>query len=231
MTNREIINNIRNYFSGGPISNSFSLSAREVLFYLEKSRAKILYDDILAKRVISNHNKQTICVPLEEVEENYCDCSGQELKSCFVLRSKCPIPKLINNMVFAVDSVNGKLQHELVYANQVKYKMESRIKANATKTYVFFKTMSDGTYLYLINNEFIERVTFEALFEEPREADNFICCEDFKHICNPLDEKFYIDDRLVPLVQEMTIKFITGSRNIANDMINNDTDDKNIARR
>lgn len=231
MTNREFINSIRNYFSGGPISNSFSLSPREVLFYLEKSRAKVLYDDILAKRFISNHNKQTICVPLEEVHENYCDCTEGEKKACYVLRSKCPIPKLINNTIFAVDSVNGKLQHEVVFANQVKYKRESRIPANALKTYVFFRTLDDGTYLYLINNDFIERVIVEALYEEPRAANDYMCCEDRKKICNPLDETFYIDDRLVPIVQEMAIKFISGSRGIPNDLINNDTDDKNIGRK
>ena len=231
MTNREFITIIRNYFSGGPISNSFSLSPREVLFYLEKSRAKVLYDDILAKRFISNHNKQTICVPLEEVQENYCDCSDQDKKACFVLKSKCPIPKLINNTIFAIDSTNGKLQHEVVFANQVKYKRESRIEANATKTYVFFRTLSDGTYLYLINNEFIEKVILEALFEEPRDANEYKCCENKKPTCNPLDETFYIDDRLVPMVQDMTIKFISGARSTPNDLLNNDIDDKNSGRK
>jgi len=190
MTNREFVYSVRNHFSSGAISDDFYLSPRLVLFYLEKFRAKVLYDDLNAKRVISNHNKQTICVPLIEVEENYCDCEGQDKKSCYVLRSKCPIPRLINNIIFAVDSTNGKLAHEVVNANQVKYKYESRIEANRTKTYVFFRTLSDGTYLYLTNNEFIDRVILEGLFEEPREAADFLCCDDKEPICDPLDEPF-----------------------------------------
>lgn len=230
MTNREFINIIRNYFSAGPISNSFTLSSREVLFYLEKSRAKILYDDILAKRFISNHNKQTICVPLKEVTEDFCDCGDSGNRKCWILKSECPIPKLINNTIFSIDSTNGKLTHEIVFANQVKYKRESRIKDNANKTYVFFRTLSEGTFLYLVNNEFIEKVIVEGLFEEPREANEFKCCGDRKEICNPLDEDFYIDDRLVPLVQDMTIKFLQGAMG-RNDTINNDIDDKDLVRK
>lgn len=227
MKTKEIISTIRNHFDS-PISDDNKLSERWVLFVLEKLRAAILYEDLKTKKPINDHNKQTISVPFVETDENYCDCAGDNKNVCKILRSRCPIPKIIDNTIFDISSTSGRLQYEIIEPSALKYKSESRIEANRKKIYVFFRTLSDGKYLYLANSPFIEKALLVALFEEPQKAIEFNCCENTLPSCNPLDDEFFLDDRLIPRLTDMAIKYFATALGRA-DLFNNDLPDVDIA--
>lgn len=222
MTNREIINLIRQHFDA-PISDDNKLSQRWVFFVLEKMRAQILYEDLRTSRPISEHNKQIISVPFVETDENFCDCEDNK-SVCKILRSRCSIPKIIDNTIFDISSPNGKLQYEIIKPQDLKYKQDSRIEANKKKIYVFFRTLSDGQFLYLANSPFIETALLVALFEEPQKAREFNCCENTLPSCSPLDDDFILDDRLIPRLTEMAIKYFSTALGKA-DILNNDLSD------
>ncbi len=227
MKNKEIISTIRNHFDS-PLSDDNKLSERWVLFVLEKLRAAILYEDLKSRKIVNDHNKQTISVPFIETDENFCDCDGDNKSVCKILRSRCSIPKIIDNTIFDISSPSGRLQYEVVDPSAIKYKSISRISANQKKIFVFFRTLSDGQYLYLANSPFIDKALLVALFEEPMKAKQFNCCENELPSCNPLDEEFVIDDRLVPRLTDMAIKYFATAMGRA-DLLNNDLPDIDIS--
>lgn len=225
MTNREIINNIRQHFDS-PISDDNKLSQRWVLFVLEKLRASILYEDLRTKKPISDHNKQTISIPFVETDENFCDCEDNK-NICKILRSRCTIPKLIGNTIFDISATSGKLQYEIIDPQSLKYKKESRIEANRKLIYVFLRTLSDGQYLFLANSPFVEKAILVGLFEEPQKATEFNCCENKLPSCDPLDDQFYLDDRLIPVLTERAIKYFSTALG-KGDILNNDLSDLDL---
>lgn len=225
MTNKEIVSTIRNHFDS-PLSDDNKLSERWVLFVLEKMRAQILYEDLKMRKPISEHNKQTISIPFVETDENFCDCE-ENRSVCKILRSRCSIPKIIDNTIFDISSASGKIQFEVISPQNLKYKAESRISANKDKIYVFLRTLPDGQFLYLANSEFVDKAIIEALFEEPQKAKNFNCCENELPSCSPLDDEFYIDDRLIPILTERAIKYFATALG-RQDMLNNDFSDFDI---
>lgn len=222
MTNREIVNTIRSHFDS-PISDDNKLSVRWVLFVLEKLRSAILYDSIKRDPIINDRNKQTICIPFVETDEDYCDCKENRSK-CKILRSRCSIPKLLDNKIFEISSTNGQLEYEFINPQDLKYKQHSRISANTDKIYIFTRTLSDGQYLYLANTDFVEKGILVGLFEEPQKVNEFNCCENKLPSCNPLDDEFFISDRLTPQLTEMAVKFFASALGKA-DVINNDLSD------
>ncbi len=226
MKNKEIVSTIRNHFDS-PLSDDNKLSERWVLFVLEKIRAALLYEDVMAQRVINDNNKQTISIPFVETDEEFCDCEGSFRSVCKILRSRCPIPKLIENKIYDISSKSGRLQFEVIEPQALKYKADSRIEANRKKIYVFFRTFSDGKYLYLANSSFIDIGILVGLFEEPMKAIEFNCCDNKLPSCNPLDEDFIIDDRLIPKLTEIAIKYFATALGRA-DILNNDMSDIDI---
>lgn len=222
MTNREIVNTIRSHFES-PISSTHKLTTRWVLFVLEKIRAALLYDSIKRDPVINDRNKQTISIPFIETDENFCDCKDNKSK-CKILRSSCPIPKLLDNKIFDISSTNGKLQYELITPQELKYKQFSRIEANRNKIYVFTRTLSDGQYIYLANSEFVEKAILVGLFEEPQKVNEFNCCENTLPSCNPLDDEFILSDRLTPVLIETALKHFSTALG-KGDIFNNDLSD------
>lgn len=227
MKNKEIISTIRNHFDS-PISDDNKLSERWVLFVCEKIRAAILYEDVKSRKIINDHNKQTISVPFVETDENFCDCEGDNKSICKILKSRCPIPKLIDNMVFDISSPSGRLQYEIIDPATLKYKTVSRIEANQKKVYVFFRTLSEGKFMFLANHSIIDKALLVALFEEPQKAKEFNCCDNEFPSCNPLDDEFMLDDRLIPRLTDMAIKYFATALGRA-DLLNNDLPDIDIS--
>lgn len=228
MTNKEIVSTIRNHFDS-PISDDNKLSEGWVLFILEKLRASILYEDLRSRKPINDHNKQTISVPFVETDENFCDCDDNK-SICKILRSRCAIPKIIDNTIFDISSASGKLQYEIIKPSDLKYKSESRIAANRKKIYVFFRTLPEGQFIYLANTQFVDKAIVVALFEEPQKAKEFNCCENTLPSCSPLEDEFYLDDRLIPKLTEMAIKYFATALG-RSDILNNDLPDIDIEQR
>jgi len=225
MTNREIVSSVRNHLET-PLSDDTKLSQRWVLFVLEKIRAQLYYEDIMAKKPISEHNKQTICVPFIETDENFCDCEDNK-SICKILRSACSPPKIIGHTIFDISSTSNTLQFEVIKPQELKYKKQSRIPANNKKIYAFFRTLSEGEFLYLANTDFVDKALVSALFEEPQKAKEFNCCENTLPSCSPLDDPFYLDDRLVPVLLERAVKFFATALR-PGDILNNDLSDLDI---
>ena len=227
MKYKEIISTVRNHFDS-PISDDNRLSERWVFFVIDKLRAAILYEDLKMRKPINEHNKQTISVPFVETDENYCDCDGDNKSICKVLRSRCAIPKIIDNTIFDISSSSGMKQFEIIDASALKYKKASRMQANQSKIYVFFRTLSDGQYMYIANSSFIDKALLVALFEEPQKAKESNCCENELPSCDPLDDEFYLDDRLIPRLTDMAIKYFATAMG-RSDILNNDLSDIDIS--
>ena len=224
MTYRELVTEIREYFSAGRITDDFRLSVRRVVRVLNDIRARLVYEDLQKKRPIRESDKLIICVPLEPVDGSFCDCFVNE--GCTIQKSTCPIPKIIDNKIFDISSIDvqGKVHFDYIKLSEVKWKLKSRKKNEREAVYVFLATEGSDTYLYMIN-AMLEAVKVQALFEDPLAVVNYRCCEDLPPVCSPLDEEILMDARLAPLLKEMTIAYLAPSMQIPEDNRNNDEDD------
>lgn len=225
MTNRDLVNTIRTHFDS-PISDDNKLSPRWVLFVLKKMRAFLLYEQLRTNQVVNDADKQTISIPLVETDEEFCDCETNG-SVCKILRSSCPIPRILDNKIYDISSTSGKMQFEVINFQELKYKKESRIAANQKKIYAFTRSLPDGQYIYLANTEFVDKAIVVALFEDPQEAKDFNCCDNVLPSCSPLDDTFYLNERLVPQLLDMTIKYFSTALN-RGDILNNDLSDLDI---
>lgn len=226
MTNRDLVNTIRTHFDS-PISDDNKLSPRWVLFVLKKMRALLLWQELKQNQVINDADKQTISIPFVETDEEFCDCETNG-SVCKILRSRCPIPRILDNKIYDISSTSGKLQFEVIDFQHLKYKKESRIDFNKKKIFAFTRSLPDGQFLYLANTEFVDKAIIVALFEDPQEAKDFNCCENKLISCTPLDDPFYLNERLVPQLLDMSIKYFSTAMN-RQDIFNNDLSDLDLS--
>lgn len=226
MTYRQIISDIRQYFSGGIIDNNFRLSTRRILSEINNTRARILYEDLKKRRPVSDFDKQYICIELEEVDGNVCGIGPDS--PCTVQRSICPIPRIIDNRIYDISSVDGigSVNFDYLKANEIKYKTRSRSKAEREGVYVFMINEGSDNYLYVVNNPFLAGFKLQGLFEDPLEAFKFKDCDDPQPICSPLDEDFPLNERLIPLLKQLTVQYLASSMGISQDIFNNEIEDQ-----
>ena len=102
----------------------------------------------------------------------------------------------------------------------------SRFKAVNKRPYYAEKVTSSGTYLYILNDEFIPSVQLTAMFYNPIEAQLFDGCgtnEELK--CTPyLDLEFVLDPDLLSPMLDLAYDRIYKLKTPISDIDNDDTD-------
>ena len=222
MKYRELAYKIIQHFSGGRVSSQNRLSTRRVVSEINDMRAKVLYDDIVANRGASDFDKQYICVELKEVQDDVCGL-GDDV-DCTILRSVCPIPRIIGDLIFDISSTDarGKVNFDYVKAGQVKYKLTSRFKGEREGVYVFILNTNGEDYLYVVNADFLQSIKIQAIFSDPIEAIKYSDCREKKIVCSPLDEDIHLNERLMPIVKQYVIEALTPSFAYPQDIVDDD---------
>lgn len=185
-----------------------------------------MYEDMKKNRPVSDFDKQTICIELEEVDGNFCGIGPNS--PCTIQRSKCALPRIIDNRIYDVSTMDamGTISFDYLKMNEVKYKVNSRSKAEREAVYVFLLAEGSDNYLYIVNQPFIGGIKLQAIFEDPIEANRFKTCENPTPICNPLDEEILLNERLVPILKELVIKYFSGQMGLNQDIYNDNMEDQ-----
>lgn len=220
MTKREAIYRIINILKEH-VSDT-KLSKRLIWNIIQSSKNLIIDRDLRDKKLYRQAgNIKTICVEMEKISSNLCNCV--ELPSnCYVYRSKKKLPKMFSSMlgpfIYNIRTIDGN--KEIIYTSARSAVSSSKIR-NINNSYAFI----ENDYLYLTKDSY-EMVALTSIFDE--NIDDWVCNKDNSQNVNNnkckkfLDEDFGVPDRLWDSIFKMTEEELLKTfKNIQYDTLNN----------
>lgn len=192
-----------------------------VIFLLVKYRSFLLkqrYSDI--KKQIPDSDYQSICLDLIEVPA----ISGEPCEGSSYLRSKNKVPTTMmigNPRVYPMDFYQGEITYisrdRMRYVGYNKFLRNIIYCSKAPDGYLYFKSWNPQ-FLHL------EKVSFNAIFEDAKEASEMACPEEDGAICKLEDKEFPIEDALVPVLVSLVVQELAGPRDSDKDKDNDAND-------
>lgn len=193
-----------------------------LIFLIVKYRAFLLkqrYSDI--KKQIPDSNYQSICLELIEVPA----ISGEPCEGNSYLRSKNKVPTTMmvgNPRVYPIDFYQGEITYisrdRMRYIGYNKFLKDIIYCSKAPDGYLYFKSWNPQ-FLYL------EKVHFNAIFEDSKEASELNCLTSEDSICRLEDKEFPLENALIPPLIELVVKELRGPEYSPKDVDNNAEDD------
>ena len=167
-TYNELIYNVKNLFQGGIGSDDYNVSDLQVLFILNYLRAKLIREDRMKGRSLSPFLTQEICLDMELTDKSEC-CIKTD---CYILKSKQQVPKVIEVydrlLVSFVGSIDYEVPFPLGSETKLRWAKYNKYTSNALRSF-----LRNG-YLYLVNDTDVEKVTFQAVFEQPQDTAGLV---------------------------------------------------------
>lgn len=220
MTLKEVVYMVIDEIKG--VSDDFSFTEDHIIFLVNKFRALLLkqrYSDI--RKQIPDSNYQEICLDLIEVPAIY----GRPCEGMPYLRSKEKVPYYLNignPRVYPLDYYQGEIalvsRDRMIYTGYNKFLQNIIYCSIAPDGYLYFKSQNPQ-FLYL------EKVKFSAIFQDIKEVFKLKCDCCNQDVCDILEMEYPLEDALVPLVIEVTVKELTGAIYKPSDEQNNAKDD------
>lgn len=198
----ELLQRVKSLYDVGVGFDDSRLTYRHIYSTMMSMYHKLLFENYNKNRKVSPFSWYTLhCVELIEVPQNDCPCVPPI--GCTILRSKYPLPKILqfgnNLMIQSVSSIDGQMTFAQTTLNKKKYKSGS--KFTSKKPDYFIK----DNFLFLTVNTKIRLISISALFSDFIEAGKFIeFCDKKNHDCCKAMYEYdiVIDEYLVkPLVQ------------------------------
>lgn len=204
------------------ISDDATFTEDHVIFITNKYRNSILkqkYSDI--KKPIPESNYQTICLDLELSPA----ISGDICTGGYYLKSKEKVPFMLNlgnPSVFPIDYYQGSIT--LISRERMKY-----VGYNKHLQNIIYASIDPNNYLVFKSSnpqhQYLKKVKLTGIFEDAQEAAKLQCDENNVPVCDVLDTRFPLEDALVPMVIEYTVKELLGAEYRPSDPENNAKDD------
>lgn len=217
--------------SGKP-TDDHGWPSRLIYFYMKQSRSSVIFQNDLMRVYDMGDDQLDNLGCVELVEADMVECPCAPASGCLFLKSKHPIPKMIDGQMMSVKLPLGG-RGQLTNINYVPWhrfdnKINGRIKAQARKPYYTVKKNKDGEYyLYVYNKVALKTVFVSGIFSDPIDVAIFPNCGDEENnkYCNVLDLPFPIKEELKPQVFQMTLASLVNTRSSA-PVGDNDNDDK-----
>lgn len=192
-----------------------------ILFLIVKLRSFLLkqrYSDL--RKPIPDSDYQSICLDLIEVPA----ISGEPCEGSSYLRSKNKVPTTMmigNPRVYPMDFYQGEITYisrdRMRYVGYNKFLRNIIYCSKAPDGYLYFKSWNPQ-FLHL------EKVRFNAIFEDAEEASEMACPEEDGAICKLEDKEFPIEDALVPVLVSLVVQELAGPRDSDKDKDNDAND-------
>jgi hypothetical protein len=228
MKNKEIIERVQSLYSKGVASDDTRLSSRHIYSKLITARSFLLKRELDKRKKLSQRSIEYLeCIPLEKASK--AECGFPIPKSCYVLKSRCEIPKPINSnfgdYITSISTIDGSHMFSKTSWEQARYIRGN--KFTASKAFYYFKS----NFLYLIvpeDSKFndLQFVTIAGVFEdslgfkcEPRCIDVASDCTSFS------DREFIVEDHLIePIIQMATEELVKLFTAVPEDRENNSSE-------
>ena len=139
------------------------------------------------------------------------------------LKSTTVLPRIID--LQSVVSINGSINFNPVEWSKYKYKKNTRTKSNLNKKYYTTRDDGDGTYLYVLNDDFLKAISLTAIFDNPYEAVSYAKCGELNvnAICNPWMTDIKTDRDIFDSIVKASWQTLLQVRNNADADIHNDS--------
>lgn len=225
ITLSHLISDIRDISNSGSNSIDFRISDENITYWINQVRATLITQELDKRQPIMDEWIQTIpCVELEQVDSSEC-CDIET--GCVLLKSKLPIPDTIDTSEpNTILSVHGLDQTQIHKGNRfrAKYKKFNRWTGKNRSWYL------KDSYLYIINDLLLEKVSISAIFEDPSELEAFEC--EGVSCFDPLTTRYPLSNKLASVVTDIVIKTkVLPFLQFPQDTTNNSTNESIIPRK
>lgn len=196
-----------------------------IIFLASRMRSALLEKQYSSNRflsapVLSNENKQMICLNLVPAEDFTGGCSGNWLKSVE------EVPSILEWAGMTVHTINDILP---TYVTFVAPERLPYVGYNKWLRNIIYcsRSMDGHLYFHSANPQFmlLEKVIANGVFSKPEDAALLSCSDSGDStVCSVLDMRFPLEDSLVASCIELVAKELLGSRYAPEDK-NNDAKD------
>lgn len=168
--------NALNLIRGGRQANTEFISERQVGFWVDNTRAKLIRQDLNKGRTLNPDLVQSLgCVDVEIVDGSECGCVET---GCKVVRTALQIPATIEtsykNLITRIGPVQGNQRPwSIIQYAAIPFTGNNPFTANTIKAAIH------NRYVYVIgpNVELMTKINIQGVFENPEEVANFITCD------------------------------------------------------
>lgn len=226
ITENKLVTDLSLIMRNGRVSDDEPISRRQLIYWVNNVRAKLLREDFMKGRSPSDNVIQAIsCVDVETVDASLC-CGITT--DCNVLRTVTTIPRPIDggtmDMITKVGPVAvGERPFSLVPMSRIPYIGHSPFAGINNEVRAVF----DGGYIYIFipdTDRIIKKINVEGVFEDPTEAGAFTSCT---------GDPCYTSDSIYPITANMieTMKqmILTTNFKIANSIGTDNKGDANFS--
>lgn len=220
MTKREVIYRVLNILKEHHADTRLS---KRLVWNVITSAKNVIVDRDLRDRKLykQSSNLKSICVEMEKISTNLCNCIDLP-SDCYIYRSKKKLPKMFSSVfgpfIYNIRTIDGN--KEIIYTSLKSAKNSSSIRGVSEK-YAFI----ENDYLYLAKDKY-EMVSLTSIFDE--NVDEWMCEKELNQQVNNndcknfLDEEFAIPDRLLDSVLKMAEEELLKTfKNLYYDVMNN----------
>lgn len=204
MTLQQIIYNIKNIGSGGTQSDDDwkKLSDRQLEFIINYTRSLLVKRDLDKQRTINPDLVQDLgCVELELVDPAECCEIDTE---CFILRTKDPIPKLLElqdrNTLEYVGTITKDKSFQIIPVARKRWMKYNKYTSKMPAAYYL------NGYVYITNNTLLEEISIRGIFSDPRDVSRYNKCEGDSLCYNKVTDDYPIAEWMVGPLTEMILK-------------------------
>lgn len=198
LTLSKLIKDIQRIAASGPIPDDFRIPDRQVELWITELRSKLISQQISKNKDISDIWIQRIgCLELEQVDK--AECCDIETE-CLILRSVRRLPQTIEssdaNFIVAVTGLDGTHITPTTRYRQ-RYKRYSRYTGRNKGWFI------KDNYLYVINDDLLQYVNVDGIFDDPRELAEFKTCTG--EFCFTYDSSYPISAKMAGEITDIIV--------------------------
>ncbi len=195
-TLNQLIYDLKNIVRGGLQSDDEIISDEQVAFWIKNTRAQLIKQQLDKKKDLSQSFYQTLCTEVEAVDASAC-CNIDV--DCTIVKSKVKIPRLIDDNSTIVKPVDiTSKPYSIIPFSRVPWVGTNKFTKNVKR--VFF--LED--YLYIMNDDLVEKISIHGVFEDPQSTESFLDCDNKQ--CFSYDNPYPISSAMIEIMKEMIIK-------------------------
>lgn len=193
-----------NIVRGGLQSNSEQISEKQVSFWVDNTRVKLIRQDIDKRHSINPDLVQSLgCVEVELVDGSECGC---KVTGCSVVKTKQQIPPTIETYYRNLITRVGPVQSTAVAYSFIPY--EQAIWAgNNPYTSKIPKAFLHNGFMYVVGKriqiKYLKYINIQGIFENPEDIASFQTCDG--DACYTVNSKYPISASMIEDLKKMIL--------------------------
>ena len=208
-------------------SDDFAYTEEHIIFLCKKYRAFLIKKEQEKLKgthdVASVFEQQQICLDLERTPA----IDGQPCTGGYYLKTVQKIPTVLEGYqprVYPLDFYQGT-NITFVARDRMRY-----VGSNPYLRNIIYASIEPSLHLYLYSSNpqflYLKKLRMTAVFEDFDQVSDLLCDDDGgSKVCDVLDMEFPIREYLVPMLIELVVKEISGTKYAPTDSKNNAADD------